>query len=700
MRQDLRYAFRALRRSTAYAVTGIVVLGLGIGATTAIFSFVDGVLLRPLPYPEPDRLALLWEKSPAGSRNLISSDNFLDWQRGVTAFEAAAAMVASPMSFIANGEPLEVRATRVSPEYFQAFGVWPAIGRAFTIGDAEPGKDHVVVLSNRFWRQHFGSDLRVVGRGIRLDGEPYTVVGVMPAGSFDRGWPQIWRPLVLTAAERSRDYRWLRGIARLRSGVSLDQARAEMDAVGVRIARDYASSNTGWGVTVDRMADTLVDPMLRQSLGILLAAAGLLLLLACANMANLALARGTSREREVTVCAALGASRGRIVRQVIVESLLVSTAAGLVGLAWGYASMRALYTLLPPFFLPREAAVTMDWRAFTFASAVAITSGLLFGAAPAYRAGRADLDGALRARSRSASGVGGRRLRDVLVVSELAVSCLLLASASLLLRSFFEMRGVEVARDPAHILTAHLPAHDGRFADLTEARTFYGLVAARVRALPGVQSAALTTGLPLQGWPYTMSMRFLHRPSLQGNGGFKPVEPSYFQTLGVPILRGRALTEDDRRGAPPVIVVSHAFAKAYFPASDPLGERVLIHEILPGRPQLGPDIRWEIVGVVGDERVSTLGGDGAVGVYAPLAQAPVHGLYLVIRAGSDAVSLASPLQAAVHEIAPTQPVTDLETVDQLRDEFIVSDRLRTWLMAVFSGLALVLAAAGIYGVMS
>ena len=701
MTQDLRYALRALRRSPAFTLIAISVLAIGVGATSAIFSFVDGVLLRPLPYREPDRIVFLWERPPGGSRNVISTLTYLDWQQQNQVFESISAGTSASMTMAANGEVSQVRASRVSAGYFRVYGVATALGRAFSPGEDQPGKNNVVVLSYRFWQQRFGGDPGIVGRTIALDREPCVVIGVLPAGSpFDRGSSQLWRPLAFGPGELTRDYHWLRAIARLKPGITLEAARANMDAIAARISRDYPASNKDWGITIDRLPDVLVDPTLRRSLEVLLAGVGLLLVLGCTNLANLALARGTAREREVVVCAALGASRGRIVRQFLTESVLLSAAGGALGLASGYMMMRGLQLLLPSYYLPREAVIAMDWRAFAFAAGLAIGTGLLFGLAPAFHAGRVDLAGSMRASSRTATADRSRRrLRDILVIVEIAVSCLLLAGATLLVRSFLQMRGVDVARDPDRLLTAGLLTPDSRFSHPDQAREFFRTVLERVQGIPGVTAAALTAGLPLEGWPDGMPLRFAES-NVRGGAGFKSISPSYFNTLGLPLLRGRGLTDQDRKGTTPVIVVNDAFAKRYFENQDPLGKHVLIQEIVPGQRRLGPEIPWQIVGVVANERTNGLSPQGSRGVYSSIEQSPMYGLSFVLRASGDPSFLVAPLKAAIHEIDPEQPVTDIRTVAAIKDEFVAPDRLRTWLFGVFSAIALLLAAVGIYGVMS
>ena len=701
MRQDIRYALRSLARSPGYTVMAIAVLALGIGATSAIFSFVDGVLLKPLPYREPDRIVAVWEQTPDGFRNYVSALNFQDWHDQNRVFENLAAYTNVPATMMAAGEPVEVNASRVSPSYFDVFGVTAALGRTFTSDDGSPAADGRLVLSHRAWLKYFGRDASVIGRTITFDRRPCTIVGVMAADSpFDRGRTDVWRALTFGPGEQTRDYHWLRVVARLKPGVTLEQAHANMDTIVAAISRDYPDIKKGWGVRLDRLADLTVGDNLRQSLRVLLTAVALLLVLGCANLANLALARGTAREREVVVRAALGASRGRIVRQFLAESVLLSAAGGALGIATGYVMMRGLSALLPPLYLPREAAVAMDGRVVMFCTIVSVATGLLFGIAPAFHASRVDLTGSLRG-ARGATGDRSRaRLRQALVVGQVAIACVLLSGTGLLGRSFLAMQRVEAARDPEKVVTTWLIAHNSRFASPDEARAHYRALLDRVRAIPGVADGALTTALPLQGWSDAMPFTIAGRPGVNGGTGFKQVSPEYFRTVGLPILRGRGLTDQDRKGTTPVIVINETVRAKYFPDRDPIGERLLIQEIIPGQRALGPPIAWQIVGVVADERATGLTAQSFGGTYAPLEQAPSYGVALVLRTTAGAAAVVPALRAAIKEIDPNQPLGEIRTVGELTAEFVAPDRLRTSLLTAFAVIALLLAGVGVYGVIS
>lgn len=701
MQQDIRYALRSLGRSPSFTIVALVMLALGIGATSAIFSFVDGVLLRPLPYRDPASIIRVWERPPGATRNVISAMNFRDWQDQNTVFSAMAAATNTASTLSGAGGPVQVRGSRVSASYFEIYGARPASGRTFAAGEDTPGRDRVVVISHALWLEQFGSDPGIVGRAIVLDGTPYAVIGIMPADSpFDRGWARLWRPLTFAPGEQTRDYHWLSAVARLKAGVTFEEAQANMDAIGARIARDYPHSNKDWGIHLDRLPDVVVGDDLKQSLTMLLGAVGLLLLLACANLANLSLARGNNREREVVVRAALGASRGRILRQFLTESLVLSLTGGALGSVVGYLMMRGLEQLLPPLYLPRESFVTLDWRALLFAAAIAILTGVLFGLAPAVHASRIDLSSSMRASSRSATGDRSRRrLRHSLVVAEIAISCVLLTGAALLGRSFFAVRSVEAARDPDHVLVAGLFAPPGRFGNPDEARVFYRRIYERVAAIPGVTATALASAVPLQGWSDGMPLTIAETRKT-GGAGFKEITPSYFAAIGLAIVRGRGLTDIDRKGSPPAIVVNEQFAGQFFPGGDPIGVHLLVQEIIPGQRALGPEIPWEIVGVVQNEHAGGLGDHDGAGMYASIEQGPAYGPSVVLRTAVDAMAIAEPLRAAIKSIDPGQAVTNVRTISSMEDDYVAPNRLRTSLIAAFGAIALLLAAVGIYGVIA
>jgi predicted permease len=707
MRHDIRDALRTLIRSPGYSAITIAVLALGIGATSAIFSFVDGVLLRPLPYDEPDRIVWVWEKPRQGLRNTISTENFLDWQRGsADVFEVMAAITGSGVTMAGGAEPVQIPGQRVSPGYFDVFGARAVLGRTFSAEEGQPGKDKVAVITYKLWQRQFAGDLGVIGKVVTFNGEPHTIIGVMPAASaFERGNIDVWRPLAFRPADMTRKPRWLRSIARLKPGVTIDQARTHMDTIGMRLAHDYPASNTDMGITIDRFADLVVNSSLRQSLIALMWAVGALLLVACANLANLALARGTAREREVVIRAALGAGRGRLFKQFLLESLMLSSTGGALGLALGYAMMHGLKLLLPPFFLPREALVTIDWRALLFALGVSVLTGVIFGTAPAFQAGRVDLSESMKGSSRSVTADRmRRRLRDGLVVAEVALACALLVGAGLLMRSFLRLQQVEAVKDPATLIAAGLNAPDSRFADADAARVFYRRIVDRIGMVPGVVDAAVTSAAPMQGWGYGLPMRV---PSIKAGeaparigAGFKMVSPSYFQTIGLPILKGRALQPSDTSTSLPVVVVNQAFVSRYFNNQEPIGRHVLIERLIPGRPQVGPETAWEIVGVVANERVGSLSQPDSPGVYSPFEQSPVYGPSLVLRASRESAVTAASLKAAVQEIDPNQPLTNVRTLQQVKAESVAPDRLRTWLIVLFGSIAGLLAGIGIYGVIS
>ena len=693
-------------KAPAFFAVAVLTLALGIGANSAIFSFVDAALLKPLPYENPERILQIWEKPPGGGNNVVSAMNFLDWQRQTSSVEAMTATTGSSLTLTGQGDPVLLRAGRVSAGYFNVFAVAPFLGRTFTPDEDTPGKEHVVVLSHRLWAAQFGSDPKIVGKSLTLNGEPYTVIGVMPARSaFDRSFNQLWRPLAFKPSERTRNFHWLGVVARLKPGVTIEKARSELDAIGARIAVDFPDSNKGWGVSTLRYMDVVVGQQLQRSLYVLLAAVGMLLLIGCANVANLVLARGTAREREVAVRAALGAGRGRLVRQFLAENILLAIVGGVLGIALGYGLMMWLKFMLPPFYLPAAINVAMDLRVLAFTFALAVATGVVFGLAPALSATKLDLAGAMKEGGRGAAGDSGRRrLRSGLVVVEVALAFILLTGGGLLVRSFFRMMQVELGFNPTNVLTLRLPIANERFPDSSQLSTYIRQVVTRINAVPGVMGAASTDSLPLEGFSNGMPFLIAGRDQVDRANrqacGFKMVHADYFRVLGISVIKGRGLTDRDVKGTPPVAVINQSFVKRFMADQDPIGQRLLIQDIIPGQPQLGPEIPWEIVGVIADERTSTLEGTVRPGVYVPIEQSPSTSVNVVVRSAIEPASLSRAITEAVHEVNRNQVVSDIRTLEEMKSTSVASTRLRTTLLAVFAALALLLSAIGIYGVIS
>ncbi len=644
--QDFRYAVRRLRNSPGFSAAAIATLALAIGANAATFSFVNGLLLRHLPYPDPDRIVRVLEKRPDGAPNSISTLNYLDWTNQNTVFEFIAAEAGWRAVLTGGSEPVLIRGARASAHYFDIFGVKAAKGRTFRPDEDQPGNDRVVLLSHSLWEKRFGADSAIVGRDIVLNGNPYRVIGVLPEGGpFDRAAAQLWTPLVFQPSQMTREFRWLGASAKLKAGVTLEQARAEMAVIGQRLAGADPGSNKGWNVAVDRLADVLIGPDLRTAVSILFAATGFVLLIGCANLANFALARGMSREREVAVRAALGASRWGLMRQVLIENVVISLCGGIVGIGVGYAMMKWIQSLIPPFALPPAVDIRMDTAALLFTLGVGFVAGLLFGAAPAARAMKPSLVGALKDGGHGATRGGpGRRMRNGLVVAEIALAFVLLVASGLLVRSFSNLLEINPGFTATNVLTAGLPISQEQHPDPAELNTYLASIRAAVKAVPGVRETALTSVLPLQGWGYGTQYTIAGRKPVDRGyrrpAFFKIVSPSYFDALGIRLLSGRVLSDRDTAGAPPVVLINETLAKREFRDQDPIGQHILVQEIVPGTTELGREIAWEIVGVIVGERITGLGDEISAGMYVSNQQSPTYGIELVVQAGIPPQSFA------------------------------------------------------------
>lgn len=705
MIQDLRYACRRLRNSPGFSTVAIVTIALAVGANAAMFSLVNGMFLRPLPYPEPDRIVRILERLPSGGINAISTLNYLDWTNQSTAFEHIAAEASWRATLTGGKDPLSIRATLVSPHYFDIFGVRPAHGRMFVPGDDEPGKDRVVLLSHVFWERQFGGDLGIVGREILLNGEPHTVIGVLPNGPFDRTATQIWKPLAFQPSRMTRDYRWLGATARLKAGVTLEQARAEMELIGRRIAAAHPQTNEGWGVAVDRLGDVLFGPDMRTAVMTLFAATGFVLLIGCANLANLALARGLGRRGEMAVRAALGARRRHLVRDLLIESLVLSACGGTVAIGLGYIILRWILSWIPPYSLPPAVHIGMDTPVLLFAMIVALGAGLLFGVAPAARATTPDLVGALKGgRSGTAAAHIGGRVRGILVVAEIALAFVLLVGSGLLMRSFVNLLHIDPGFDATNVLTAGLALAPEQHRDPFQLNAYLDSLAEAVEGVPGVRAVAVTSALPLQGWgygvPYSIAGREATDRSHRRRAFLKIVSPSYVETLGIKLLSGRGLTDVDTVGAPFVALVNETFARREFPDEDPIGRRIVAQSIIPGTAEPGPEVHWEIVGVIAGEKITGLGDPIGAGIYVSNRQNPSYALHLLVRTDVPPSSVTKAVQSAIERVDSGQALSDVRTLETIVRESTLGNRVVGTLLTVFAGLALLLAVVGIYGVVA
>jgi putative ABC transport system permease protein len=706
LRQDLRYTLRRLRMGPGFAAMAIATIALAIGANTAMFSFVDGVLLNPLPYPDPDRVVRVLERRPDGGTNGISTLNFLDWKHDSTVFEYLAAQTGWGATLTGLDEPVQLRGARVSPSLLEINGAKVLLGRKFLPDEDEVGKDHVVVLSYALWQSRFGADPSIVGRAITLDGEPYTVVGVLDKGGmFDRSPQQIIKPLAFQPENMTRDFHWFAAIGKLKAGVTLEQARAEMDVIGRRISDEYPDSNKGWGVAVDRLADQIGGQGLRTPVIALFVATAFVLLIGCANLANIALARGIARRREISVRAALGARRSHLMRQFLTETVVLSLCGGVAGIGVGYLMLRWIKSLLPPFTLPAEVDVRMDTTVLLFALAVSVGTGLLFGLAPALQAARTNLVDTIKDGGAGATPSSpGRRLRGGLVVAEIALAFVLLVGSGLMLRTLMSMLSVDPGFDSTNVLTAALPISNTQHPDPVELNAYLDSIRAAVGGVAGVRETALTSALPLQGWgygmPYQIANRDLVDRARRGGGFFKMVTPSYFQTLRINVLKGRGLSEQDTAGAPKVAVINETLAKKEFQNEDPIGQKILVQQIVPGQTALGAEIGWEIVGVIADEKINGLRDETSGGLYVTMEQSPVYFASLVVRAAIEPRSLETAVRGAVAGVNADQALSNVRTLEQITDESLVANRVQSLLIGIFAGVALLLAAIGIYGVIA
>ncbi|HWS87827.1 MAG TPA: ABC transporter permease [Pyrinomonadaceae bacterium] len=704
---DIRYGARVLSKSPGFTAVAVLALALGVAANTAIFSVVNAVLIRPLPYRDPARLVLVWEQNRAKEklRNVVSPANFIDWREQTEVFEEMAAYSDWRANLTGGGEPVEVPVQYTTPNLFRVLGARPILGRDFTPDDARPEAPAVVVISHGLWQRRFGSDPGVVGRAVTLNGTPAEVVGVMPAGfqwfvrqnSFSGKPAELWSPFGFTAQHRVRRGRYLSTVARLKDGVTEERARAELSQVAARLEEQYPDFNKGWGVEVTPLREQFAG-QIRPALWVLLAAVGFLLLIACANVANLLLARATARRREVAIRAALGASRQRLARQFLTESVLLALAGGATGLLLAWWGVELLVAMSPR-DLVDVGSVQLDLPVLGFTLGVSLLTAVFFGVAPALEAARHDAGESLKEGGKgSTGGRRSRRLRAAFVVSEVALALMLLVGAGLAVKSFVRLESVSPGFDPDGLLTMRVDLPYGKYGDEQKVIRFQRQALERVAALPGVESAGAVSFLPFAGpgavTGFNVEGRPAPPPGEEPTTDVRVVDENYFRAMRVALLRGRGFSPQEQVEARRVAVVSESLAKKYFPGEDPLGKRIRV--FMKQEPPL-----TEIVGVVADVKSQSLDEEPRPTVYWPLAELPMNFTSLVVRAeGGDPEALAPLVRREILAMDAEQPVADVRTMNHLLAESVGRARFSAFLLGVFACVAAALAAVGLYAVMS
>jgi len=697
--KDIQYSVRSIIKRPGFSIVAIITLALGIGANSAIFSVVNGILWRPLPYPEPQQLVVPWENHQARggpAREWFSPPDFADWRDQNKVFSHLSAFNNWAPTLTGREEPEPLVGASVSHDMFSLLGTAPVLGRSFTSEEDQPKAPSVVMLSNELWRQRFNSDRDIVGKTVSLNQDSYQVVGVMPAGFNFPVIPgvQLWRTLQPTLNPGcQRGCYTLRAIARLKPGVSFDAAQADLSTIASRLAVNYPDTNSKVGATLVPFQEQLVGNI-RRPLLVLLAAVGLVLLIACANVANLMLARAAPREREIALRSALGASRVRLIRQLLTESAVLALAGGTIGIGVAYWLLRLLVSLSPP-GTPALDQIGIDRYVLGFTLLIAVLTGLIFGLAPAFQLSKLDLNRSLKDTGKGTLGGGrGGRLRAALVVSEMALALILLIGAGLLMKSFLLLQRVDPGFNPDHLVTLRLILNRTPYPNNPQVVTFYSQLLDRVRTTPGVSSAAAISTLPLSGnntdTNFLIEGRPQPPPNQEPSAWYNSVSSDYFQTMQLPVVKGRAFAETDNDKSPLVVIISESMARRYWPNEDPLGKRI-------GR---GPD-RWrEIVGVVRDVKHFALDADTPPTMYFPMLQVPARAMNLVVRTAGDPLSLAPALRAQVWEGDRNLAIGNLGTMNDLVSSSIAQQRFILSLLACFAALALLLASVGIYGVMS
>jgi putative ABC transport system permease protein len=704
--QDFRYALRKLIKSPTFTIVTLLTLVLAIGANSAIFSLINAILLRPLPFNNPDRLMVLWATSQEGgkSEGFTSPLNFVDWQSSSQSFEEIEAFRYWAMNVTGDAQPERVWGARVSGGLFNMLGVNPKIGRAFVQEEDKPGKDNVVVISHGLWQRRFGSDPNVLERQIPLNGRSYNVIGVMDSDFqfpvkglvpiLTQTQAEFWIPLAFDNEQAANPGRVLVVVGRLKEGVSREQAQSEMGSIMSRLEQQYPVFNSGWGVRVTPLQEQIVGGV-RPTLLLLSIAVGFVLLIACANVASLLLARGATRQKEIALRAALGATRTRLMRQLLTESVVLSLLGGLLGVVLSFWCVRALVAVSPD-VVPITSEVKIDATVLGFGFLISLLTGLVFGLLPALETSRLNLNQLLKEGAKELMGSPHRiHLRSILVVSEVALASLLLIAAGLMIRSFLRLQQVDPGFNPEKILTMQLDLPLSKYRERKQRVAFYDAVLARLEALPGVEKAGAVSTLPLGGEEEENAFIIEGRPlPPSGQPPMVPsraISPNYFQTMGIPVLQGRPFELRDNLDAPGAAIINQSMADRFWPGEDPLGKRI----------SLGGSSTWRtIVGIVGDVRHADLSAQAKPEMYFPYLQMPLPFMVMVVRTTIDPANMIGTVRTQTLEVDKDQPVSNIKTMDQLISASVSRPRLRTLLIGLFAAVAMVLAMIGVYGLLS
>jgi putative ABC transport system permease protein len=699
--RNVLYGLRMLRKSPGVTAAVIATLMLGIGATTAIYTVVYAVLLAPMPYTNPDQLVMVWSKVNGG-RNSMSAGDFLDWKEQNHSFQQLSAFSGASLNLATQDQPEPVDDLRCTPGWFDMQGIRFFMGRDFLPEEGIPGKDHATILTYKLWNR-LGANPNILSQPVRIDGEPYTVVGVLAPGVGDRFTFEMAVPLAFRPDQINHSYHWLLTMGRLKPGVTLKQAQADMDAVTSHIAAAYPDSNQGWGASVELLQNDFLPPERIRNLWLLLGAVGFLLLITCLNIANLLLAKGAARQREIVIRKSVGATRARIFGQFLTESVVLALIGGGLGVALGVGLLRAILSIVPAGILPSEANFHLDVHVLIIALVATTLAGLLFGCAPAWYASRVDPGESLKDGGRSSTGSGSHKLRRALITGEFALALSLLAGAGLAMHSFWNLSRVDLGVLTDHVLTFRLDQRHGRFQNPEQMYSYNQQMLNAIHSVSGVSAAATVTGMPLRFHSDGMGVKVVGQTygdrSQQPGAGFQSISPDYFKTFGIRMMQGRAFTEQDTAASVRVAIVNEEFVRRFLKGLDPLQQRLAIQQLIPGSPQVGPEVEWQIVGVSHNVRYGDFRDDNPE-VNVPFAQSLSPNVTIGVRTAEDPAAMSKTIAGAVHSVDSEIALANLLTMDQVREESLGEDRYTMILFAGFAAVALLLAAVGIYGLMA